>query len=141
MKHASHGGQVTRDDSATEYVKREIEAADHDLVRARDSLGDGDFKWATIQAYYVGFHSIRALLFSRSYRERSHYCLIQAIYALFVDEGLLESSLLRHLEIVKSLREKADYASDFSAAGAERSLAVAHTLLDRAKSLCGMPLP
>ncbi|HPQ71868.1 MAG TPA: HEPN domain-containing protein [bacterium] len=128
-------GQITKDPAAKDFADKEIEAAEHDLIRAKKSWDDRDFKWATIQAYYVGFHGVRALLYSRGYRERSHYCLIQAIYALFVDEGLLEKTLLKHLEKIKALREKADYDLEFSPDGAEKSIQVAQKLLAKAKSL------
>jgi uncharacterized protein (UPF0332 family) len=128
-------GQITEDPAAKNFVDKEIEGAEHDLARARDSWSDKDYKWTTVQAYYVGFHSIRALLFSRGYRERSHLCLIQAIHALFVDDGLLDRSLLKHLEKVKILREKADYDLEFSPLGAEKSLHVAEELLLKAKEL------
>lgn len=54
-------------------VKKELEGAMFDLQAAEDSLRGKNYKWATIQTYYSMFHSARALLYIKNYRERSHY--------------------------------------------------------------------
>ncbi len=72
-------------------VSKELSIARKDLVYAQASLQTGNYKWATIQAYYAMFHAARALLYSQGYREKSHYCLIVALRALFVDKALLLS--------------------------------------------------
>jgi uncharacterized protein (UPF0332 family) len=54
-----------------------------DLQDAQDSVQNNKFKWATIQGYYSMFHTMRALLFSKDYREKSHYALLLAIRELF----------------------------------------------------------
>jgi len=64
-------------------IDEEIEAAQSDLRDARDSLERRKLKWATIQGYYSMFHSARALLYSRGFREKSHYALLVAIRELF----------------------------------------------------------
>ena len=51
-------------------ILKEIDGAQADLKDAEDSLGQRKFKWATIQAYYSIFHSARALLYSRGFREK-----------------------------------------------------------------------
>jgi len=53
-----------------EMIKKELEQAKYDLKRAKNSLKIGDFKWTIIQAYYSMFHSARALIFSKGYREK-----------------------------------------------------------------------
>jgi uncharacterized protein (UPF0332 family) len=73
-------------------VLKEIEAARSDLVDARESLERNKFKWATIQGYYSMFHSARALLFEKGYREKSHYALLIALRELF--SGVVEHSFL-----------------------------------------------
>jgi len=123
--------QIIKDNGAKKFVAKELKEAKNDLLRAQASMEQNDLKWATIQSYYAGFHAVRALLFGQGYRERSHYCLIKAIYALFVDEGLLEARLIRLLEKIKALREKADYELEYSKAGAEKALHVAEELLQK----------
>jgi len=58
---------------------KEIEAAESDLNRAHKTYSETDYKWATIQTYYSMFHSARALLYAKSLREHSQYCLVAAI--------------------------------------------------------------
>jgi len=73
------------------------------------SLENEDHKWATIQSYYSLFHSARALLYAQNYREKSHYCLIVAIKALYVEEKILPPHLVEGFMKAKTLRENADY--------------------------------
>jgi len=79
-------------------IVKEIRAAETDLNDARDSLKQNKFKWATIQAYYSMFHSARALLYQRGYREKSHYAMLVALRELFSRE--LEGILLIDLKMV-----------------------------------------
>jgi uncharacterized protein (UPF0332 family) len=60
------------------------------------------------------FHSARALLYSKKYREKSHFCLIEAIRTLFCKTGKINVSLVESLLEAKNLREAADYYGNFS---------------------------
>lgn len=73
--------------------------AQRDPERAEKTFNDKDYKWTTIQSYYSMFHSARALLFAKNYRERSHYCLIVAMRALYVETRLLPGSLIEAFSI------------------------------------------
>ena len=68
---------------------KELEAAKEDLLDAKDLFSRGRFKSATTLAYYTIFHTARALLYKKRYREKSHIQLVFAIKAFYVDEGLL----------------------------------------------------
>ena len=68
-------------------VKKELSVARSDLSDAKAGYENGRYKWSTIQGYYAMFHAARALIYSRGYREKSHYCLAVALRALFVDEA------------------------------------------------------
>lgn len=118
-------------------VPKEVNSAQEDLKAARYSLNGQDFKWATIQAYYSMFHAARALLYSRGYRERSHFCLAEAIRTLFVEEKLFELRLVEDFRMAMVLRENADYQNDFSQAGAQKVLKSAEEFLEKAKELIG----
>ena len=72
-----------------QMIEKEIASAGYDLKRAQESLNEGDAKWSTVQSYYAIFHSARALLFNRGYRERSHRCLLIALQELYVRTGEL----------------------------------------------------
>jgi len=116
-----------------DMVLKEIEAAQTDLKEAQDSFERRKFKWATIQSYYSMFHSARALLFSRGFREKSHYALLLAIRELFSNE--LERSLISKFEEGMELRQEADYGLKFSETGAIATIDGAEELLTRAKEI------
>lgn len=98
-------------------MMKEIKGAEYDLGRAKESLDKKDFKWATVQAYYSMFHSARALLYSKGYREKSHTALRIALKELFEAPGTLSSDALRSFEEAMDLREEADYGLEFSESG------------------------
>ncbi|GFP30784.1 hypothetical protein HKBW3S44_01306 [Candidatus Hakubella thermalkaliphila] len=127
--------KITKFDRATRLVSKEIGLAQSDLESAKGSSKDGNHKWSIIQAYYSMFHSARALIYSKGYRERSHYCLIVAMRALFVSEGLLSPMLVEALQLGKTLRENADYYGEFSEAAAIQMLEDAEEFLKTAKRL------
>lgn len=127
--------RIRRWASGPSLVKKELKVAEKDLAYAKESFLGKNFKWATIQGYYSTFHSARALLYSRKYKEESHYFLTVAIKVLFVDEFLIEKELLEGLLETMGLREKADYESVFSKEGARKAIKTAEKFLKRAREL------
>lgn len=101
----------------------------------KKTFDEQDNKWSTIQAYYSMFHSARALLFAKGYREKSHACLKFAIQALYVDEGILEQKFVDDFDTTMLLRETADYKEDFSKEGAETAIENAEMFLVRTREL------
>lgn len=93
---------------------KELETAEADLRAGKGSFGAGNFKWATVQSYYSMFHTARALLYAKNFKEHSHSCLIFAIEALYADEGRIEPKFIAALREAKGLREDADYYSRWS---------------------------
>jgi len=81
------------------------------------------------------FHSARALLYIKNYRERSHHCLIVAIRSLYVEEKLLPLYLIEGLEKAKTLRESADYYDQWSKTGVETILKFAEEFLNHSTQL------
>lgn len=116
-------------------VSKELQAARDDLGDAILGFENGRYKWSTIQGYYSMYHSARALIFSRGYRERSHYCLHVALQELFVDRGLLESHLADAFLHSMQLRETADYESHFSEEGATAVIEAAREMLNKAEQI------
>ncbi len=116
-------------------IAKEIQGADYDLDRARESLEDKDFKWATVQAYYAMFHSARALLYSQGYREKSHRALLTAIREIFLRSGELGSDLVEDLSNAMDLREEADYGMTFSETGADEIVEKAEKFIQRVKEI------
>ncbi len=135
FEHCIERRQIYRNADATGLTNKELGAARQDLEDARESFRAGRYKWATIQAYYSMFHSLRALLYNEGFRERSHYCLAVAIETLFIKTGRLEESYLKRFEDVKSLREQADYALDFSKPGAEQATSAAAEFISKVSGL------
>ncbi|MFY3740999.1 MAG: uncharacterized protein (UPF0332 family) [Candidatus Nitrosomirales archaeon] len=116
-----------------EMVLKEVEGAQSDLRDAQDSLEHKKFKWATIQGYYSMFHSARALLYHKGFREKSHYALSLAIRELFINE--LGRNLINQFEDGMELRQEADYGLKFSEAGATETIEGAERFLKRAKEI------
>jgi len=114
---------------------KEVKGAIYDLNRARKSISDKDFKWATIQAYYAMFHSARALLNSRGYREKSHRALLTALEELFLKSGDLEPEIIEDLSNAKDLREEADYGMVFSETSAIEVVEKAGNFIQRVKEI------
>lgn len=82
------------------------------------------------------FHSVRALLFKKGYREKSHYALLLAIRELYSME--LEPSLVSRFEEGMGLRQEADYGLKFSETGALDTIDGAEKLLSKAKEILKM---
>jgi len=81
------------------------------------------------------FHSARALIYSKGYREKSHYYLLVALDSLFVKDGLLSEEIASEFHNAMVLREDADYHGNFTEEGADSVLKAAKELLSTAKSI------
>ena len=124
--------------TAKKFVPRELKVAQDDLKVAFESLKGGREKWATVQAYYAMFHTARALLYSKGYREKSHYCLIVAMKALFVADRVLDITLVEAFEMTKILRENADYDNEYSKESAKSLVEKAKKFLAAGKRILEM---
>lgn len=127
--------KIVKLEKAETLVPKEIELADNDLNFSKESFLDNNYKWSIIQSYYSMFHTARALLYNKGYREKSHFCLIEAIRSLYVQEGILNFKFLEALQLGKSLRENADYYGDFSKQSADELMNVASEFLNEVKAI------
>ncbi|MBN1621790.1 MAG: HEPN domain-containing protein [Endomicrobiales bacterium] len=100
-------------------VSKEIKSAKEDLNEAIDRFKSSKFKYATITAYYSMFHSARALIYSKGYREKSHFYLLVSLESLFVSKGLIDREMISEFHDAMVLREEADYHGQFSKEGSE----------------------
>ena len=116
-------------------VSKELNSSAEDLLSSKESFGRENFKWATIQAYYSMFHTARALVYNKKYREKSHYCLVIALEHLYLKKRLIEKGFIESLTLGKDLRESADYRSTFSKEGADNLIKMADQFLTAAKKL------
>jgi uncharacterized protein (UPF0332 family) len=116
-------------------VKKELQEAEGDLSEAVNRFDNKKYKYATINGYYSMFHSARALIYSKGYREKSHYYLLVALKSLFVDTNALSEEIASGFHDAMILREDADYHGNFTKDGAEAVLKTAKELLALAKSI------
>jgi uncharacterized protein (UPF0332 family) len=114
---------------------KEIKLAEEDLKIAQRSFEEENYRWCIIQTYYSMFHSARALLYRKNYRERSHFCLREAIKILYVEKGKLSVFLIEALEEAKNLREAADYYGDYSEVNSEKLLARAEQFVEESRNI------
>lgn len=114
---------------------KELRTAKEDLQEAKETLVREKFKWATTQAYYTIFHTSRALLYKKKYREKSHIQLALAIKAFYVDEGLLPQEYYDNFIQAMDLREMADYKRKFSKQGAEQNIQAAEEAIKLVENL------
>jgi uncharacterized protein (UPF0332 family) len=128
-------GKIKPFSRGTTLASKELDTASSDLEQAKKTFGEGEYKWATIQTYYSMFHSARALLYTKNLREHSHFCLIAAIGALYVETKELPVYLLEALQEAKDLREDADYYNRWSNHGCEKLLKLAEEFLAKARTL------
>jgi uncharacterized protein (UPF0332 family) len=126
-------GKLTRISIDRKLFIKEVEGAISDLEEAKDSLLRKKVKWATVQGYYSMFHSARALVYSKGFREKSHYALFVALRELFRNQ--LEFEIIQNFEEAMSLREEADYGLVFSEEGATSIVGNAEKFLKKVKEI------
>jgi len=127
--------KIKRFSPGKKLAEKELRLAGEDLKISLESLKAERYKWSIVQSYYSMFHSARALLYSKSYREKSHFCLIEAVRTLFVEAGDLDVKLVESLLEAKNLREAADYYGDFSELNCHKLIKKAEEFLKTAKKL------
>jgi uncharacterized protein (UPF0332 family) len=116
-------------------AKKELRLAQEDLKISLGSLAEKNYRWSIVQSYYSMFHSARALLYLEKYREKSHFCLIEAIRTLFVETGKLDISLVESLLEAKNLREAADYYGDFSEINCKKLVKKAREFMEKVEDI------
>lgn len=112
-------GKLKKAVISKEMYEKEFSISGKDLSAAKKSFEDENYKWSTIQAYYVIFHAIRAMIYMAGIREESHAVLKTAFKELYVDTGKVSPKVYFTFERGMDLREMADYKETFSKSGAE----------------------
>ena len=135
FKQCLESGKIVPFARGKNLVKKELSIAKSDLSDANAGYQGQRYKWSTIQAYYAMFHAARALIYSRGYREKSHYCLAVALRTLLVEEGQMEYRFVRDFLNAMSLRESADYEAKFSMDGAKAAIASAERFIEKAATI------
>lgn len=135
LKRCLEKGKIVSFDKGPSLVSKELDSAHDDFLSSKDSYERGNFKWATIQAYYSMFHVARSLIYAHKYREKSHYCLVIALENLYVKSGLIEKNIIENLILGKEMRESADYRHNFTKEGANSLITAADEFLSIAEKL------
>lgn len=128
-------GKLTKYSRGKAIAEKELDEARDDLETAVETAARGNYKWATVQAYYSMFHAARALLYHNGLREQSHYCLIVGIKEIYVKKGKLAVSYIEALQEAKSLRESADYHGKWAKESADKILKQAESFIKETKEL------
>lgn len=115
-----------------DLIGKEIKAAEFDLESAEKSLKEGNPKWATVQAYYSMFHTAKALVYRKGYREKSHACLSIALRALY--ENVMDARHFERFRDCMNLRQDADYGMIYSDKSAETVATWAKEFLEGARA-------
>jgi len=118
-------------------IRKELNESKNDMGNAKNSLKNGNYKWAIIQAYYSMFHSARAVLVSNGYRERRHFA-ITVVMEHLVRSKKLESYFVDDFKAAIFAREEADYSSVYSREWAEQILTAAEEFAERMKKLVSL---
>ncbi|MBI4181009.1 MAG: HEPN domain-containing protein [Chloroflexi bacterium] len=137
FKKCLESGKIVSFPKGKELSGKELSVARSDLLDAKAGYESQRYKWSTIQGYYAMFHAARALVYSRGYREKSHYCLSVALRALFVEEGKLYAQTGRDFLNAMNLRQAADYEATFSLEGARAVIASAERFIEKAATILG----
>ncbi|USS41080.1 HEPN domain-containing protein [Thermococcus aggregans] len=106
-------GLIKHDPSAIERVKSSIEIARRFLKSAERTFEIGDYVMVEIAAYNSAFHSVRALLFAKGYKERSHQCLVIAVRELYRSNPKIVE-LMDILDKLGISRHNVQYGGGFS---------------------------
>ena len=128
---------ISRSRATRQVVIKELDGAVGDLEAAKLSLKTGDYKWATIQAYYSMFHAARALLFRMGYREQSDPGLLAALYQLYERE--IVDRMLEDFSKAMALTEQAHDGHVSSEDSAQTILENAADFLEQAARLLAAP--
>ena len=131
-------GKITEFSPGKRLFGKELKIAEDDFLSSQKSFDEENFKWAIIQAYYSMFHSARALLYVKGFREKSHFCLIESIRSLYVEKKILDLYLVEALLEAKNLREDADYYGDFSDTNAKKLIDRARDFLNKAREITNL---
>lgn len=86
-------GLIKKDPEAPSRIKKSIEISERFLKEAKGNHKMEYYGACELLAYNSSFHSARALLFSKGYRERSHACLITALFSFFEGDAEISDSL------------------------------------------------
>ncbi len=103
-----NGGLIKKDLDASKKIEESFTISKRFLEEAEGNFKMRYYEACELLAYNSSFHSARALLFSKGYRERSHVCLVLALKSLFEkDPEIME--LLNTFDQLRLSRHNVQY--------------------------------
>ncbi len=99
-------GLIKEDPSAGERVESSLAIADRFLRSSNRNLEIDEFEMSEMAAYNCAFHAARALLFSKGYTERRHFCLSVALKGLYKGKII---DLLKTFDKIRLSRHNIQY--------------------------------
>ena len=91
-------------------VKLLLERAATKLSAAKILLREGYFDDAVSRAYYSMYFAARAILLTKDIVPKTHRGLISKFGLKFIDDGFIEKTYGKALNVTKGDREEADYS-------------------------------
>jgi uncharacterized protein (UPF0332 family) len=99
--------------SNLEVIPKEMNASDYDLDSARRDFSYGDYKWATIKAYYSILHATNAFVRIKGVIINHHYCTYLFLEKL-ASKGEIETRYVHAFRATLNNRMDANYGEIFS---------------------------
>lgn len=119
-----------------EEILHQLEIAENYIKKAESICRNETFDMSFLASYISIFHSARALLYTKGYKERSHFCLFEFIRNEFKNN----KEIARFAEIGQNYREtrhKIQYDGSLcSEDSAKEAIDDAKEFLKKAKILC-----
>jgi uncharacterized protein (UPF0332 family) len=120
-------GFIKPNERAKQWVTKELQSAKKFLDQAESIMTIDAYESAELIGYSAIFHSARALLYSKGYTERSHYCLFTALLKLYSAGDTHE--LLKEADKIRVAKHDIAYGGrDVLGEEVEHSLKVAKRL-------------
>lgn len=130
-------GLIKKDASVSANIKGSVKSAERFLNSAKNNFGINDFEMVELAAYNSAFHSARALLFAKGFKERSHYCLAVAVRKLY-KENRKVVEFINSFDELRHSRHNVQYGGSLvSEEEAEYVLGFAEEFLELVKNLLG----
>lgn len=106
-------GLIKKQSVDRDEIRGSVSSAKHFLERAKGNQRMGFFDVAFLLAYNAMFHAARSLLFSRGYKERSHFAMVDALRVLYREDAKMQDRL-NLLDSYRTTRHAVQYSGELS---------------------------
>ncbi len=106
-------GLIKKQSVDKDEIEGSLSLAKHFLKRAKGNRTLGFFDVVFLLAYNAMFHAARALLFSKGYKERGHFAMIDALRGLYKNNSEVQD-YVRLLDSYRMTRHSIQYNGSLS---------------------------